>query len=98
MQVIWSDKAKKDFLQILDYLEEDWGVEQVKKFTELTETLIAHIERNPKMFPSAYSKKKNIRRVVITKHNRLYYRIGKHEITLLSIFAVRQHPKKVKLK
>ncbi len=98
MTIIWSEKAEKDFDNILQYLEEEWGNASVKKFMILTEELLIHIANNPKLFPSAFSKKKNIRRALITPHNRLYYRIDKNEILLLAIFDTRQHPLKLKLK
>lgn len=98
MTIVWSEKAEKDFDKILGYLESEWGKQSVENFTKLTEDLLMHISNSPEMFPSAYSKKKNIRRALITPHNRLYYRIDKNQILLLTIFDTRQHPSKLKLK
>jgi len=74
MKIIWSPRARITYINILNYLEKEWGENFVHNFiTEVTDILM-HISRNPKMFIST-RKNKYIRKGIITKHISLYYRI-----------------------
>ena len=42
------------------------------------------------------TKGKSIRKLVITKHNKVYYRINKNEIYILALFETRMNPKRNK--
>ena len=65
-------------------------------FLKLEETL-SLIAQNPNLFQVS-DIKKEIRRVVILKHNTLYYRHINNQIEIISFFLNRQSPKKRKLK
>jgi plasmid stabilization system protein ParE len=96
MKIIWSPRARTTLLNILNYLEKEWGENSVHRFiTEVTDILM-HVSRNPKMFIST-KKNKYIRKGIITKHISLYYRIKpqKKEIELLTFWDNRQDPKKL---
>lgn len=97
MQILWSERAKKDLLQILDYLIEEWSSEAAANFYLQTEKICKHIGKHPQMFPSVSKKKKNLRYVSVTKHNRMYYLVNKNTITIVTIFDNRQDPGKLKL-
>lgn len=98
MRIVWSKRAKNDLLNILDYLIEEWSYDVADDFQLQTEKICEHISRHPLMFPSVNKKRKNLRSVSVTKHNRLYYEVGKGFITIITIFGVGQHPSKLKLK
>jgi len=55
------------------------------------------ILENPRLFQSS-GIKKDLRRVVILKHNTLYYRLKEDKIEIISFFSNRQNPNKRKLK
>ena len=65
-------------------------------FLKLEETL-SLIAQNPNLFQVS-DIKNEIRRVVILKHNTLYYRHINNQIEIISFFSNRQSPKKRKLK
>ena len=89
--VIWSPLSEKDFLNILEYLNKNWGNKVAINFIDLTEDILNQISVNPKQFPICYKKKK-IRKCVLTKHNTLFYRDGKTNVEILRIFDTRQDP------
>jgi len=88
----WSPLSKKDFVTILDYLQNNWDNKVVQGFIEITDRSIEQISNNPKQFPLIT---KNVRKCVLTKHNTLYYRDGKESIDILRIFDNRQDPQKM---
>jgi plasmid stabilization system protein ParE len=65
-------------------------------FLKLEETL-SLIAQNPNLFQVS-DEKKETRRVVILKHNTLYYRCLKNQIEIISFFSDRQSPIRRKLK
>ncbi len=54
------------------------------------------ISMNPELFPKT-QKILNVRRVVVTKQNTLYYRIKNKTIEVLSFFSNKRNPNKLKL-
>ncbi len=96
-KIYWSLLAEKDFENILLYLQEHWEEKVIENFIEITEILIGQIAMNPKQFPVIYKKKK-VRKCVLTKHNSLYYIVGRDSIEILRIFDNRQNPKLLKFK
>ena len=94
-QVIWSPQSENDFLDILNYLHENWDNKVVFKFIDITEELIHQISLNPKQFP-LIQKKNKVRKCVISKHNSLYYRERREYIDVLRIYDNRQDPHKLR--
>jgi plasmid stabilization system protein ParE len=96
-RIFWSPLAENDFENILLYLQEHWQEKVIENFIEITEIQIGQIAMNPMQFPLIYKKKK-VRKCVITKHNSLYYKVGRDSIDILRIFDTRQNPKLLKFK
>jgi len=97
MEVVWSNQARKDYYKVLDYLNENWGLTEVKCFADKTEEVVELIKKHPKTFAESH-RKINIRKGFLTKHNSLFYKIKprKKEIILLALWDNRQNPKKRK--
>ncbi|MCB1155865.1 MAG: type II toxin-antitoxin system RelE/ParE family toxin [Leptospiraceae bacterium] len=97
MKIIWSPKAKKTFLQILDWLSENWSRKEVDTFVTQTEETIEQIKNNPYLY-QASEKHKNTRRGLVNKIISLYYRIKprKNEVELITFWNNRQNPRKNK--
>lgn len=96
-KIIWSPLAEKDFADILEYLDREWGWKIANQFIDILDQGLEQISINPKQFPVIFRKKK-IRKCVLTKHNTLYYRFGKDRIDILRIYDTRQDPEKLGLK
>ena len=95
-KILWSPLSEKDFSKILEYLELNWDNVVVDKFFNRVENLPGYIQINPKLYP-LINKRKKIRKCVITKHNSLYYRVGKDSIEILRIYGNFQNPQKLNL-
>ena len=98
MKIIWSPRARITFLNILNYLNKEWGKNSVQNFISEVTDILMNVSINPEMFISA-KKNKYIRKGIISKHISLYYRIKprKNEIELLTFWDNRQDPRKLVL-
>lgn len=95
--IIWSPLSEKDLEQILGYLKTNWNLMVDNQFINITEQSINQIAKNPKQYP-LINRKLRIRKVVLTKHNSLFYRESKNHIDILRIYDTRQDPYKLKFK
>src|SRR3954466_14293688 len=92
-EIRWSNNARLDYKNVVDYLLLEWNEEIALRFIELVEYKVLHIKAHP--FTGLRSKvDPAIRSVSITKHNRLYYKITKDLLEIVNIFDTRQHPNK----
>ncbi len=81
----------QDYYLIILYLEEAWSVEIAEAFVVLTESRLEIVSQHPLI--GIFSEKQNdIRSILITKHNRLYYRVDQNKLIVLNIFDTRQNP------
>ncbi|OJV86046.1 MAG: hypothetical protein BGO34_19260 [Bacteroidia bacterium 44-10] len=90
----WTRSAETDYLQIIDYLLQNWPVSVAENFIEITENRIQQIQIFP-LSSAIIHERKKIRKCILTKHNSLYYRVAKNKIHILRIFDVRQDPLKL---
>lgn len=97
MIINWTPKAKKTFIDILNWLSVNWKNKETNKFINQTEDTIEQIKNNPYLY-QASEKNEQIRRGIINHLVSLYYRIKppKKEIDLLTFWDNRQNPTKNK--
>ena len=92
--IIWSPASEKDFESILEYLNTRWNRRVLSKFINKVDDSIALISENPKLFP-LINEEFQIRKCVITKQNKLFYRVIHNNIEIVRLFDSRQDPKKL---
>ena len=92
-KVIWTKRANIRFNKIIDYLDQKWGSATTKNFVKKTYDIIEIISDHPEL-GTLEIPDKNIRGILLTKHNRLFYRIEKETIILLNFFDTRSDLKK----
>ncbi|MEO7988572.1 MAG: type II toxin-antitoxin system RelE/ParE family toxin [Chryseolinea sp.] len=96
MKVTISERAERNLDNIVLYLETKWSVRIRDRFLGVLSMKIEQIVKTPHMY-EASSKKKAVRRCVVTKHTALYYKAKKEEIEIVTIQDTRQNPNKLKL-
>jgi len=96
MKVTISGRAEQNLDNIVRYLETEWSVRVRDKFLDILKAKIALIAKTPQLY-EASSKKKTVRRCVVSKQTSLYYRLGKGEIEIITIQDNRMNPRKLKL-
>lgn len=93
MKITWSPKAVEDFDKILAYIKQKWGRNETEAFLNKTIRVLNIIEQHPRIFIES-SKKKNVRKAIISKQISLFYLVKarKREIILLTFWDNRQNP------
>lgn len=95
--ITWSPRARISYLNILEYLSNEWTSKEVETFFERTESVLNSIRQHPALFE--YSPKSNTHRCVLTEQITLFYRVKSPEqtIELLVFWDTRQDPDKLNL-
>jgi plasmid stabilization system protein ParE len=96
VEIIWSKEADNDLDKLKDYLLANWGQVVLTDFLEKLIESIELVSAKPNTF-AKYTEHWNIRKVVITKHNTLFYRFESNRIEIVRIFDTRQDPNKLKI-
>jgi plasmid stabilization system protein ParE len=95
-KLLWSDKALVDLQYIINYLTEHWTQKEIKNFAKRLDKRLDLITSNPKLFPRS-TKRKSIRRSVLTKQTVIYYEVKGRVINIVTLFDSRQNPRRLKL-
>lgn len=96
-KIVWTDAAIEDYQNVVEYLFNNWSYEIVLAFIDITKEKIHTISLQPSLGILSEIDN-NIRSVLLTKHNRLFYKIYPSRIDLLNILDTRQNPDKNKYK
>lgn len=93
--IIWSPTANVTYLEILDYLKENWTSKELQAFIDRTEEVINYIDQNPSHYP--YSKQSDSFKCIVVAQVSLFYRVRHQRIELLSFWDNRRDPAKLSL-
>jgi plasmid stabilization system protein ParE len=77
----------------LEYLEKKWNYKIAEDFLKTLDKRIDTLKKQPRVGKSSI-KKPGIRAILITKHNRLYYKFNADTILVLNMYDTRSNPKK----
>lgn len=92
-EIIITKRFRNNTLRIYQYLLKEFSAATAYQFLTKAEERIELIAKHPTIGkPSA--KKENIRSVILTPHNRVYYRYQDHKIEFLCLFDMRKDPGK----
>ena len=95
LPVKWTEYAIEDFENVISYLLREWGYKVAEEFAENTHSRIERISIYPEIGIESH-KEPFVRSIVLSKQNKLYYRITIQSIEILNIFDTRQNPEKNK--
>ncbi len=95
-KLFWSDSALEDLENIIKYLTKKWTQKEIRIFARRLDKRLELISSNPRLFPMT-TKRKDIRRSVLTKHTVIYYETAANVVTIVALFDPRQHPNKLRL-
>ena len=91
-----SSRAQRDFTNIIEYLQENWSLTEIRRFNKIFKKRIQTIKLFPYSYPSL-SNRFNFRKCVLIEQITLYYKINENEIIILSLHDSRSNPTKLKL-
>jgi plasmid stabilization system protein ParE len=95
-QIIISDEVFDSLNSIVLYLETKWSKKIAKNFLLIFYEKVDALAIRPNIGKRTI-KNPAIRKILITKHNMLYYEVTDNSIELLSIFYTVQDPAKNKM-
>ena len=90
MNLIWTKTAEATLVEIIDYIENEFGISIAESYySDVLET-IDDIRKLPELFP-IYQSETDVRKAVINKKTILYYKISHRSIFLLAFYDVRKN-------
>ncbi len=92
-EIRWTENALSDYNRIIVYLIENWSEKVVTNFNVIVHNKLNILADNSLM-GIASEKIDGVRSILLTEHNRLYYRTRNNVIELLNILDTRQNPTK----
>lgn len=92
IKIIWSKQAEFSYNSIIDYLLENWSYKVTDEFCNQVEYVISLLESQPLIGSKVFSDE-NLRKILVTEQNYLYYEIDDNLISLLNFQDTRQNPK-----
>ena len=92
-QIIVKKRFTNRVQKVLAYLEEVWSHKIAVEFLLKIDRRIALLARQPHI-GALSSKVKDIRGLLITRHNRLYYKIKADKVIILNMYDTRINLKK----
>lgn len=94
-KVIFTKTADRAFYNIASFLEENASLLAAEKFAQKVDAQIEKLQHYP-FIGRPSGKAKTVRRVFITKHVQMMYRVVGKTIIISDFFDTRQHPDKSK--
>ena len=92
-QIIYKKRFVQKLFKLLDYLNSEWSEGVADKFIDELQKRLSTLSKQPYIgAPSTVVK--SVRSILITKHNRIYYRIKGNLIEIVNMYDMRINPKK----
>ena len=92
-KIIWTNTARNDYFEIVDYLIDNWDRKSVRDFCRAVNKQIRLISKMPKMYPKTDARK-NVRCCVVAKQVSMYYldMALDDEIVIIRFYDNRKNP------
>jgi plasmid stabilization system protein ParE len=94
-QIVVTEYFEETTANTIRWLEAEWSSQSADKFEKKLKAAIERISKSPTTGKLS-SHFKNIRSVLVTKHNRIYYKMEGEIIILLELFETKQSPQRNK--
>ena len=95
LEIVWTENAEADYKKIIGYLKKEWPLKVATTFVSTTQSRIKTLTVFPEI-GRASIKSPGVRSILLTKHNKLYYKVAHSKLEILNIFDTRQNPVKNK--
>lgn len=80
-------------MKLTAYLAAEWSQQVMDNFFEALKMKLETLSHQPYIGKPS-NRKTNTRSILITKHNRVFYRVDGDEIQIVNMFDTRIHPRK----
>lgn len=92
-KIVITKRFRNNTLRVYQYLLKEFSSKTAYRFLERLENRIDFIAKNPEA-GKASVKRKNVRSILFTPHNQIFYRYQKNIVEILCLFDMRKDPKK----
>ena len=92
-QIIVKKRFTNKIVRLLEYLETEWNKTVADNFLKEIDRRLHTLSEQPLM-GVASNDDKTVRSILITKHNRLYYRIKVNTIEIVNMYDTRTNPRR----
>ena len=87
-EIVIKKRFTNKLLRVIDYLEKEWGKKVAQEFLAKIRSRINTVQSHP--YIGSLTSMENVRSTLITKHNRLYYRVFRNKIYILNLYDTRK--------
>lgn len=87
-EVIINKRFTNKLIEVLDYLEKEWGKRVAEEFLDIVQTRIDALQHHP--YIGSLTNIYQVRGLHITRHNRMFYRVVKNKIIILNLYDTRK--------
>jgi len=94
-KVVYKKRFYNKLSALLNYLEANWSEEIAQQFLQKLDKRIETLKGQPYIGGPSQTIK-GVRGILITKHNKLFYKITNDTIIVLNMYDTRINPKKNK--
>ncbi len=92
-QIIIKKRCTNKVQKVLTYLEKEWSHKVAAEFLLKIDRRIDLLTKQP--YVGAPSMKvKNVRGLLVTRHNKMYYKVIGDNVIILNMYDTRMNPKK----
>jgi plasmid stabilization system protein ParE len=92
-KIIITKRFRNNTLRVYQYLLKEFSSKTAYSFLLRLEKRIGFVAKNPTVGKLSY-KRKNVRSILFTPHNQIFYRYHNNTIEILCLFDMRKNPKK----
>ena len=92
-KVIFTKTADRTFNDIATFLEQNVSLSSAEKFAEKVDSKIEKLTKQP-FIGRPSSKAKTVRKILVSKHIQMFYRVVGRTLIVSTFFDSRQHPSK----
>lgn len=86
-QIIYKKRFSQKFFKLLNYLKKNWGESVADNFIDQLQTRLSTLLKQP-YIGAASLKIKTVRSILVTKHNRVFYRIKGNQIEVIKTTTI----------
>lgn len=92
-KIIITKRFRNNALRVYQYLLKEFSAKTAYNFLQQLEKRIDFVAKNPTIGKLS-AKRKNVRSILFTPHNQIFYRYQNDTIEILCLFDMRKNPKK----
>lgn len=92
-RITYSKRFENKVVKLTAYLANEWSLQVMDNFFETLKRKLETLSHQP-FIGKPSNRKTNTRSILITKHNRVFYRVDGETIKIVNMFDTRIHPRK----